>query len=234
MKILNFLMLLILIPTFSFAQKENEHQSSYTYKVGDVFLGLSSGVDNNMNALRTEATSDFTFDPIKRRYNISFDAGIMATERLRPRVEFQYHRLAYGQWWTGWENSSYTTFEYTKTKVNYFGFNLHLDYLLFGKNSRFKMFISPGLVTELAMGASYKTLKTDGDKSSSKFSGLGTYYPKSIAGGSLQAIFKYHVNENFAFTLTPGYNAYLRKFTDASDSPYQRFNLNVGVELRLH
>jgi len=96
------------------------------------------------------------------------------------------------------------------------------------------MFISPGLVTEFAMGAGYKTLKTDGDSSSSKFSTLGTYYPKSIAGGSLQAIFKYDVSENLAFTLTPGYNAYFRSFTDASDGRYQRFNVNLGIELRIH
>jgi hypothetical protein len=234
MRILYFSLLLVLVPTISFAQKESESKTDYTYKVGDIFLGISSGVDNNSNAYRSDPTTDFTFEGIKRRYNISFDASVMATERLRPRIEFQYHRLAYGQWWTGWESSSYATFKYTTTKVNYFGLNLRLDYLLLGKDSRFKMFVSPGVVTEFAMGASYKTLKTDGDESSGSFSNLGTYYPKTIAGGSLQAILKYDVNENFGFTLTPGYNAYFRKFTDASDGSYQRFNVNLGIELRIH
>jgi len=234
MKILNVLLLMCFLPVFSMAQDQETEKSEYTYKVGDFFLGLSSGVDYNVNAFRSVATSDFSFEDKGPRYNISFDAGVLVTKRLRPRIEFQYHRLAYGQEWLGASSASYTTMEYTTAKVNYFGLNFHLDYLLAGLNSKFKIFVSPGLVTEYSMGVSYNTLKTDGDETSSRFSSLGDYYPKSIAGANLTAIMKYDLNENLGLTLSPGYTHYLRSFMEVNDNAYQRFNLNVGVEIRIH
>ena len=41
MRILYFLLLAVLVPTISFAQKESEYKTDYGYKVGDVFLGIS-------------------------------------------------------------------------------------------------------------------------------------------------------------------------------------------------
>lgn len=236
MKITCLSLLGIFTSTLCFAQTEptTKKTSAYTYKVGDVFLGLSSGIDHNMNAFRSTATNEYRFEGIENRYNISFDASAFVSERWRPRIELQYHRVAYGQEWSGWQSLDYATFKYTTAGVNYLSLNLHADYLLLGKDSRLKVFVSPGLVTEFASGANYKTEKTDGDTSSSKYSVLGEYYPKSIAGGSVQAIFKYDLNENIGFTLTPGYNAYFRKFSSYSDGRYQRFSLNFGVELRLH
>lgn len=234
MKIVYLFLLGILFSNFCSAQTETKKTSPYTYKVGDFFLGFSSGVDHNINAFRSEPTSDYSFDGISNRYNISFDASAFVTSKWRPRIEFQYHRLAFGQDWTGWESIDYTTFKYTTVGVNYLSLNLHADYLLAGKDSRFKVFVSPGFVSEYSSGAHYKSEKTDGDTSTSQYTVLGEYYPKCIAGASLQTIFKYDLSENFGFTLTPGYNAYFRKFSDYSSSAYQRFNLNVGVELRIH
>ncbi len=234
MKILNVLLLACFIPVLGMAQDKEAESNEYTYKVLDFFLGLNSGVDYNVNAFRSVSTSDFSFEDKGPRYNISFDASVMATKRLRPRIELQYHRLAYGQEWLGASSSSYTTMEYTTTRVNYFGLNFHLDYLLMGLNSRFKIFLSPGLNTEYSTGVSYKTLKTDGDETSSRFSSLGDYYPKSIAGLNLTAIMKYDLSENLGITLSPGYTHYLRPFMEVNDNSYQRFNLNLGVELRIH
>ena len=234
MKTLTALLLVCIFPVFSMAQDQETKKSDYSYKVGDFFLGLSSGVDYNVNAFRSVATSDFSFEDKGPRYNISFDASVFATKRLRPRIEFQYHRLAYGQEWLGWSSATYTTMKYTTAKVNYFGLNFHLDYLLSGLDSRFKIFLSPGLVTEYSAGVSYKTLKTDGDETSSRFSSLGDYYPKSIAGANLTAIMKYDLNENLGITFSPGYTYFLRSFMDVNDNTYQRFNLNVGIELRIH
>ncbi|WP_163709747.1 hypothetical protein [Mangrovibacterium lignilyticum] len=234
MKIVYLVLLVALFPLIGFAQEDSSTKSDFSYKIGDFFLGIGSGVDHNINAYRSEPTTDFSFEGIESRYNISFDASVMATKRWRPRIELQYHRLAYGQDWDGWQSVDYTTFEYTTTRVNYLGLNLHMDYLLLGLNSRFKVFVSPGLVTEYATGASYKTLKTDGDDSDSKFSVLGEYYPKCIAGASVQTIFKYDFSENIGFTVSPGYTRFFRTFTDASSDPYQRFNINLGLELRIH
>jgi len=232
MRMIYVFLFIFSLPVACFAQEKEASESQY--KVGDFFLGFSSGVDYNMNAYRSVPTSDFSFEDKGPRYNLNFDAGVFVTKRLRPRLELQYHRLAYGQEWTGWANTSYTTMKYTTTKVNYFGLNLHLDYLLSGVNSKFKVLLSPGLVTEYATGNSCNTLKTDGDETSSRFSSLGEYYPKSIAGANLTAIMKYDLNENLGLTFSPGYTRYFRSFMEVNDNAYQRFNLNVGLELRIH
>ena len=237
MRMIYVLLFILISPVITFAQNKDKDvakTSKSQYKVGDFFLGFSSGVDYNMNAYRSVATSDFSFEDKGPRYNLNFDASVFVTKRWRPRLELQYHRLAYGQNWLGAANSSYVTMKYTTTRINYFGLNFHMDYFLSGMNSKFKIFLSPGLVTEYALGASYKTVKTDGDETSSRFSSLGEYYPKSIAGANVTAILKYDLNENIGLTVSPGYTRYFRSFMEVNDDIYQRLNLNVGLELRIH
>lgn len=97
MKITPMLLFLTWMPTLIQAQTTEQKTSPYTYKTGDFFVGFSTGLDFNNQAFQAEPTTDYTFEAKNNRYNISVDAGIMATARLRPRIEFQYHRLAYGQ-----------------------------------------------------------------------------------------------------------------------------------------
>ncbi len=226
-----YFILLMLVPFWSAAQEKQEKQEEY--KPGDVFIGFSSGADYHKNAVRSIATNDFRFDEKGPRYNMGFDLGVMATKRFRPRIELKYVRLAYGQEWIGWENATYASMKTTITKVNYLDLNLHLDYLVLGKDSRLKFFLSPALKTEYAMGASFKTTKTDGSTTKDHYSNLEDYYPSSIAGFAVSGIFKYELSRNFGLTFTPEYTSFFRSFQRINDNRYQRFSLNAGIELHI-
>jgi hypothetical protein len=222
---------ILVIPFVANAQKVTD--GNYHYDRGDVFIGFGLGVDINRNAYRTPETDGFRFYDKNPRYNLSFDLGVMATEWLRPRLEMKYVRLVYGQEWLGWSSSTYTTFKYTNTRVNYLDLNLHFDFLLLGKSSRMKVFISPAIKTEYALGASYKTKKTDGDVSRKNYSDLDEYYPHSIAGAACSMIFKYELNEFMGLTFTPEYTKFFRQFQRVNNNDYQRFGLNIGIELNI-
>ncbi|MGV8135742.1 MAG: hypothetical protein AB2L20_11045 [Mangrovibacterium sp.] len=93
--------------------------------------------------------------------------------------------------WLGWEDISYTTMKTTTTRVNYLDLNFHLDYLVYGKDSKLKLFLSPAIKTEYALGASYKTTKTDESTTNDHYSDLKDYYPSSIASWAVSGILKY-------------------------------------------
>ncbi len=225
------LLVLVVIPFVVSAQSVTEGSSEY--KAGDFFIGISSGVDINMNAYRTPETNGFKFEKKGPRYNFGFDLGVMATKRLRPRFEMKYVRVAYGQDWPG-SSTGGTTYEYTTTKVNYLDLNMHLDYLLWGAKSNLKVFLSPGIKTEYSMGARYRTTKSDGDHTKKKFNVLDEYFPHSIAGAACSMIFKYDLNENMGITFTPEYTKFFRPFQYVNTNKYQRLSFNVGIELRIH
>ncbi|MGE4586468.1 MAG: hypothetical protein AB7D05_03915 [Mangrovibacterium sp.] len=208
--------------------------SDRAYRPGEVYAGLSSGVDFHFSAFREISTSSYNFEEKGPRYNIGIDLGVMATERLRPRLELKYVRLAYGQEWTGWEDASYGSFKYTTTKVSYLDLNLHFDFLLLGKYRKLNVFLSPGLKTEYATGTGYKSIKTDGDTTTDSYSQLGDYYPKSIAGAAFSVIFKYRLSNRLGLTLTPEYTRFFRKFQRVNTEQYERFSLNLGLEFRVH
>jgi hypothetical protein len=226
------LVLFILIIPFA-ANAQNATDENYHYDTGDVFFGFSSGTDYHINAYRSIGTESFRFEEKGPRYNIGADLGIMATKRLRPRLELKYVRLAYGQEWLGLENVSYTTFKYTTTRVNYLDLNLHLDFLLLDKSSKMKVFISPAIKTEYALGASYKSKKTDGDTSRKKYADLDEYYPGSIAGAACSMIFKYELNRFMGLTFTPEYTKFFRPFQRVNTNDYQRLSFNIGIELHI-
>ncbi len=226
-----YFILLVLIPVISVAQTYQAKVEEY--KAGAVFFGFSSGVDYHINAFRSIATDDFQFSKKGPRYNIGFDLGVMATKRFRPRLELKYIRLAYSQEWLGWEDISYTTFKTTTTRVNYLDLNLHFDYLIFGKDSRLKLFLSPAIKTEYALGASYKTKKTDGGTSKDNYSKLEDYYPSCIAGWAVSGIFKYELNKYMGLTFTPEYTSFFRSFQQVNDNSYQRLSFSGGIELHI-
>ncbi len=223
--------LFIFAPALVVAQ--NSQEKIKEYRAGDVFFGFSSGVDYHLNAFRSTEISDFRFSGKGPRYNMGIDLGVMAAKRFRPRLELKYVRLAYGQEWPGWESISYTTMKTTTTRVNYLDLNLHLDYLAFGRDSKIKFFLSPGIKTEYALGASYKTTKTDGETTNNHFSTLEESYPSSIAGWAVSGILKYEPTRYLGFTFTPEYTNFFRKFQSMNDNKYQRLSFNVGVELHI-
>lgn len=226
-----YLILLTLLPVLAIGQDSQEGQIQY--HTGDVFIGFSSGVDYHMNAFRSVETADFEFKEKGPRYNFGFDFGIMATKRFRPRLEMKFVRLAYEQEWLGWESISYTTFKLTTTRINYLDLNLHLDYLVLGKDSKLKFFLSPAIKTEYSLGNSYKTEKTDGETTTDSYSNLDDYYPSCIAGWAVSGIFKYNLNRNIGFTFTPEYTSFFRPFQRVNDNKYQRLSFNFGVELHI-
>lgn len=226
-----YLISLIFLPALTVGQDSQGELKEY--RAGDVFIGFSSGVDHHLNAFRSVETTDFRFYGKGPRYNIGFDLGVMATKRFRPRFEMKYVRLAYGQEWLGWERISYTTFKTTTTRINYLNLNLHLDYLVLGRESKLKLFLSPAIKTEFALGRSYKTKKTDGDTTTDSYSTLGDYYPSCIAGWAVSGIIKYELSRNIGLTFTPEYTNFFRPFQQISDNKYQRFSFNVGLELHI-
>jgi hypothetical protein len=227
-----YLVLLILLPVMGVAQDMQDEVEEY--QAGAVFIGFGSGADYHINAFRSLETSDFRFYEKNPRYHIGLDLGVMATKRFRPRLEIKYIRLAYGQEWLGWEDISYTTMKTTTTKGNYLGLNLHLDYLILGKDSKLKVFLSPGLKTEYALGAGYKTKKTDGDTTTDHYSKLDDYYPSCIAGLAVSGIFKYELNQYLGLTFTPEYTNFFRPFQQVNDNKYQRLSFNVGLEIHIY
>ncbi len=85
-----------------------------------------------------------------------------------------------------------------------------------------------------ALGASYKTKKTDGDTSRKKYADLNEYYPHSIAGAGCSMIFKYDPNGYRGLTFTPEYTNFLRPFQYVNTNNYQRFSFNAGIELHIY
>lgn len=226
-----YLGLFFLIPVPVVAQDSQGEIKKY--RAGDVFIGFSCGIDYHMNAFRSTEINDFQFSKKEPRYNMGVDLGVMAMKRFRPRLELKYVRLAYAQEWLGWEDISYTTMKTTTTRVNYLDLNLHLDYLVSGKDSKLKLFLSPAIKTEYALGAGYKTTKTDGSTTNDRYSDLDDYYPSSIAGWAVSGILKYEPTPCMGFTFTPEYTNFFRKFQSVNESKYQRLSFNVGVELHI-
>lgn len=226
-----YVVLLFFAPALVVAQDSKEENREY--RAGDVFIGFTSGIDYHANAFRSTEINDFKFFKKGPRYNLGIDLGVMATKRFRPRLELKYVRLAYAQEWLGWEDISYTTMKTTTTRVNYLDLNFHLDYLVYGKDSKLKLFLSPAIKTEYALGASYKTTKTDESTTNDHYSDLKDYYPSSIAGWAVSGILKYEPTRYMGLTFTPEYTSFFRKFQSVNDNKYQRLSFSVGMEIHI-
>lgn len=224
-----YLFLIILIsPVVIFAQEdESQKESGVKYGRGDVFVGISSGLDYDINAYRTSSDyKGYSFEERNPHFNIGAYWGVMVTDKLRPRLEVKYVRTSHKQVWP-----SGRAYEYTYVQLNNLDLNLHFDYLLF-HNDKWNVFISPAFKSEFYMSEDYDNYDADGDKDDSKFSELDYFYPKSVAGGALSFMFKYDVNEFWGLTFTPEYTYFFRPYHSSNSEAYQRFNLNVGVEFR--
>ncbi|MGQ1788511.1 MULTISPECIES: hypothetical protein [unclassified Saccharicrinis] len=232
MKLITLACALFMLPVFCTAQETENVKKNVDN--GKVFFGISSGIDYYQNAYQQTPTADYSFEDKGPRYNINLEAAYMVTDRLRPRIQFGFHRQAYRQNWLSAATSSSSSMKYTDTHLNYLDINLMADYLLIGLNSKFQTFISTGIVTEYNTYHSFNTTKNDGETTSTAFKEIGTHYPKCSAGWQSSLIFKYKVSDFIGITLSPGYNRYFRNYDEDNSGTYQRFNLNLGVEIGIN
>jgi|GEM_PF-2134308 len=232
-----YLILLTLVSTSVIHAQETEttpqqQKEGVKYDAGDIFLGISSGIDYDINAYRTSTDENgFTFDKRNPHFNIGGYLGVMVTPKFRPRLEMKYVRTSYEQ---NWDQSQYPDFIKTTVKLGNLDLNLHFDYLVYN-TEKWHVFISPALKCEFMSGEDYNTTKSNGDDDSNdKFKTLEERYPKSIAGGALSAIFKYDINKKVGLTFTPDYTYFFRKYQRVNSGAYQRLSFNVGLEFRFH
>jgi hypothetical protein len=201
--------------------------SAQDYFEPQFYLSVSSGADNNFNAFRTTTDSKgFEYYAIPKHYNISASFGVQLFKRFRPRFDFKYVAMSYGQYWP----SGYPTFVKTETDLGYIDLNLYFDYLVL-TYKKFDIYISPALKTEYLSSEEFTTTKSDGNTSSSHFNLLSEERPRALAGGAISSILKYNINRYVGITLTPEYTMFFRDFVKTNDKTYQRFSLNMGVEV---
>jgi hypothetical protein len=219
MKKIIFYFSFLLFPIMANAQETDE---------GTVTIGINGGIDNNINACRLYQNSNGnTFYSDKTQYNIAVDLGYMATPRLRPRIELKYVKMFYG---VNWDKTEESTFLKTEVDLNNFDINIHLDYLLFSK-ANFQAFVSPTLKWEFVVSKDLENTTTK-TTSSYNYYGVGSEYPKNIAGGAVSLLLKYNITKNIGVTLTPEYTLFFRNYVKSNDKPYQRLSANFGVEFK--
>lgn len=194
-----------------------------------ISIGVSAGMDYNFNAYKF-AQNEFygnTYYGITPRYNIGFDIGLKVAKRLRPRLEFKYVNMQYGMDFT---NTAYSYLSKMVANVNYFDFNMRLDYMLI-PTGKFQLFVSPGLKYEYETG---NTISSNiySTSSSSAPSTVQFKHPGDIGGGALGLIFKYNVTDHFGITLTPDYTLFFHKFVSDNNKDYTRFSVNIGAEYK--
>lgn len=216
-----FIILVALLPLTAIAQEESESA---------VIIGISGGFDKGINAYKLDSnTEGNTFSSSDPNYNIALNFGILASPKLRPRLELRYSQMAYT---ADWDNTTLSTMlQESKVKLYYFDVNFHLDYLLFN-SSKFQIYASPALKWEFNINKECKNTKVDGTYNYKQYNDVITENPNNILGGGVSAIFKYNISKNISITLSPEYTVFFREFVKANDKIYQRTSVNLGVEFK--
>ena len=198
---------------------------------GKLTFGFNMGVGQNTNGYRLSSDS-YGFDYYEGgiHFTSGINASVFVTDRLRPRLEFRYSEMKYGQYWS----DTYPDFDKTTVKLNTLNLNLNLDILALSLN-KFQLFVSPGIVTEFNINytcRNYLIDGADGDTNMKNYNIItdDLQYPSSIAGANISLIAKYKIDEHLGFVLIPGYNYYFKEFVSSNDKKYTRQLLNFGVE----
>lgn len=190
-------------------------------------IGFNIGMDYNNNAYRmTEDNEGFTYFGMNPSMSFGADFGYNVTRRFRPRFEVEYFYLQYGMNWNYGENSD---FDKTTTTVHYMGLNLHLDYALV-LTDRIQVYLSPGVITDLAMNRSFKTYLNDDDDTNAEYNVLSEYYPEATMGVSLSLPVAIKINEKIDATLEPEYTYFPNKFVSSNPDIYTRMSFKVGLQ----
>lgn len=205
---------------FSEGQCQENEKSNLT-------IGFSVGTDYNFNAYRmTEDENGFTYYGMNPNLSFAVDVGYYVSKRFKPRLEVEYFYLRYG---TDWNYGESSDFDETITTVRYLGLNLHLDYGLY-MGDKLEVFLSPGLMTDLATGRTYDTYFSDGDHTNAEYNVLSEQYPKSLMGASLSIPVAIKINENLKATIEPEYTYYPYNFLKSNEAPYSRLSFKVGLQ----
>lgn len=192
-----------------------------------VSFGFNIGGGQNSNGyMSTIDENNFSYYEGDVLFTTGINASVFITERLRPRLEFAYSEMKYGQ---KWGDDYASQLEKTITKTMNLNLNLNLDYLVVNRN-KFQLFLSPGIVTEYAVDETHKNYHTDGTTDMRNYSIFIDQYPSCIAGANFSILVKYKFTEHLGITVTPGYTYYFRKFVASNDKSYTRSLLNFGVE----
>lgn len=225
-KIVFVLLTLLLCPFVNGIAQEKEVAEVSSDDKLKVTVGLNYGFNNNINAYRLSPDDDGnTYYGEKSGFSVGADFGIPFSKKFRTRIGVRYSEMEYGM---DWDNTS--SFNKTITHLYNFDLNLHFDYLIASSNN-LKLFISPGIMSEFVMDADFKNEKVDGDYTYRNY--FLKQYPESVAGGNLSLLAIYKINKFMSLTLSPGYTYFFREFSSVNDKPYQRLNVNVGLEFDL-
>ena len=212
-------LLLIVFPILVGAQTEQ----------GDVTLGLSSGLDFDINAYNYNVflgkSNPYYYYGQNPQYNIGADLGIAITNRMRLRFELKYINIKNAINLDSAEiNSNSFTFKDVVVNLSYVGANVRFDYLFLSLN-KLEIFVSPAVKFEHLLGWTW----TNGPVAQQ----MDYYGPNYIAGGAVSLLFKYNISNHVAITLTPDYTLFFREFEMNQDGRlYQRFSTNLGLEFK--
>lgn len=219
------LLLLVMIMAFSMAYS----QEGDKYKIT---VGLNGGLGQNMNGYRlTPDSKGYSYYGINPHYSLGLDIGVFTSNRFRPRLEFRYVEMDYGMYWP----DNYPEYDKSITTLYEMDLNLHFDYLAVNK-AHFQVFISPAFVYEFVTGNQVKNFLVNGDtnyKNYNIFTEQTEQYGGNYPGGNLTAIAKYKINNYLGVTLSPGYTYFFTKFVSPNDKAYQRFSINLGIEIAI-
>jgi hypothetical protein len=184
------------------------------------FINLNGGLDFNSNKYYTP--NNYTkFENGRTDYNVGLDLGFRFSDKYRFRLESRYVQYSFGQ------ESSALKSERTVYNLD---FSPRLDFRVWS-NSKFELFLSPGLKLEYVITSDGETRYANGDYTRRTVYVNSDYRDKNsgIVGG---AIFKYNYNKHLGFTLSPDYSLFAHKVFEKNDGSLQRFNVNAGVEWR--
>lgn len=191
-------------------------------------VGFKVGLDYNTNAFRLpEDIYGFTYYGMNPNMSFGVDFGYYVTKRFRPRLEIEYFYLKYGM---DWNLGADSDFDKTETTVHYLDLNLHLDYALY-LGDRVQVFLSPGLITDLARNRTFETyLNNDDDETNNEYNLLEDQYPKALMGLSLSMPVGIKINNHLKATLEPEYTYFPYKFLKINTDSYTRMSFKLGVE----
>ncbi len=194
-------------------------------------IGINGGVGYNLNGYRLMVDKEgFTYYDINPHASFGLNGSIYITQKMRGRLEARYQKIEYGM---NWPEKFTHQYDYTETTLSTLGFNAYFDYSLIQKN-KFELFVSPGLASEIVVKDKYKTYLAgddEGETNSKYYNVFTDAYRKKVAGASFSLLAKYNVFEFIDITLSPSYTYFFKGFVIPNDKPYQRLNLNLGLEV---
>ncbi len=210
-----------------FSQEEKEEK---TKDFNHISVAIVGGLGHNINGYRTRADEHgLTFNGKTPNYACGIELGLFATKNFRIRLYGGYNNMKYGVDYN--DVAAYSNYKSTIAHLHYIDVNVNLDFGLYS-GEKLSLFLSPGLTSEYFIDELFVTTLANGSISQKNYTFLEEEYPtETIYGGNISLIARYKLMDQLYLTLTPGYTLFLYdKFSPANHEPYQRMNLNLGIE----